>query len=99
MKTRLITSAILILFCSSLFSQKGVLKKTLKSDKQYLLYPVNSNTKRQRLEFRTKKLDTYLDIRLSNSSYKNYLVMLVKNITIVMRLKNITIAILVIERI
>ncbi len=65
MKTRLITSAILLFFCATLFPQKGVLKKTMKADMQYLLYPVNNQTNRERLEFKTKDLETYFDIRIA----------------------------------
>lgn len=66
MKIRAITSTVLILFCSSIFAQKGIIKITLKADKQFLLYPVNNNTSRKRLEFNTKNLATYLDIKISS---------------------------------
>jgi len=66
MKIRAITCTVLILFCSSIFAQKGIIKKTLKADKQFLLYPVNNNTSRKRLEYNTKNLATYLDIKISS---------------------------------
>ena len=66
MKIRVITSVVLILFCSSVFAQKGIIRKTLKADKQFLLYPINNNTSRKKLEFNTKNLATYLDIKISS---------------------------------
>lgn len=66
MKSRILTTAIIILFASSLFAQKGVCRLTIKADKQYLLYPVNNNTERRKLEFKTKELKTYLNIKISS---------------------------------
>jgi len=66
MKTKLITSLLVLFFSVCAFPQKGTIKKTFTADKKYLLYPVNRNQERQRLEFKTKKLDTYLDIRIAS---------------------------------
>jgi len=66
MKTKLITSLLVLFFSVCAFPQKGTIKRTFTADKKYLLYPVNRNQERQRLEFKTRKLETYFDIRIAS---------------------------------
>ena len=66
MKIRILILMLLLLLTFPLSAQKGLIKKNIKADKQYLLYPINNNTERRRLEFRTNGLETYLDIKVSS---------------------------------